>query len=112
MRRPCIAKGGEAMGIFLSKRELAQTEPAEKLDFKSPVPTRMVSNGEFNPLPQTRRQRQFEERLSSFRGQRQQTRDGPPTISPHQLRHGGCLCRAERRVWTDLRCVTRRSGPA
>jgi hypothetical protein len=54
------------MGIFLSKRELAQTEPAEGLDFKSPVPTRMVSNGEFNPLPQTRRQRQFEERLKDL----------------------------------------------
>jgi hypothetical protein len=44
------------MGIFLSTRELAQTEPAERLDFKSPIPTRMVSNGEFNPLPQTKRQ--------------------------------------------------------
>src|ERR1700748_643680 len=54
------------MGIFLSKRELAQTEPAERLDFKSPVPTRIVSNGEFNPLPQTRRQRQFEERLKDL----------------------------------------------
>ena len=54
------------MGIFLSKRELAQTEPAERLDFKSPVPTRMVSNGEFNPLPQTKRQRQFEERLKDL----------------------------------------------
>src|SRR5947208_3544298 len=54
------------MGIFLSKRELAQTEPAERLDFKSPVPTRIVSNGEFNPLPQTQRQRQFEERLKDL----------------------------------------------
>src|SRR5260370_17469999 len=54
------------MGIFLSNRELAQTEPAEGLDFKSPVPTRMVSNGEFNPLPQTHRQRQFEERLKDL----------------------------------------------
>jgi hypothetical protein len=54
------------MGIFLSKRELAKTEPAENLDFKSPVPTRMVSNGEFNPLPQTHRQRQFEERLKDL----------------------------------------------
>jgi hypothetical protein len=43
------------MGIFLSKRELAQTRTADTLDFKSPVPTRMVSNGEFNPLPQTQR---------------------------------------------------------
>src|SRR5438132_6068540 len=51
------------MAIFLSKRELAQTEPAERVAFRSPVPTRMVSNGEFNPLPQTQRQRQFEERL-------------------------------------------------
>jgi predicted TIM-barrel fold metal-dependent hydrolase len=51
------------MAIFLSKRELAETEPAERLAFRSPVPTRIVSNGEFNPLPQTRRQRQFEERL-------------------------------------------------
>src|SRR6266446_4840683 len=54
------------MAIFLSKRELAQTEPAENLDFKSPVPTRIVSNGEFNPLPQTQRQRRFEERLKDL----------------------------------------------
>src|ERR1700730_2733117 len=66
MRRPRIAEGGVAMGIFLSKRELAHTELAEELDFKSPVPTRMVSNGEFNPLPQTQRQRQFEERLKDL----------------------------------------------
>ena len=51
------------MAIFLSKRELAQTEPAERVAFRSPVPTRIVSNGEFNPLPQTQRQKQFEERL-------------------------------------------------
>src|ERR1700730_8279866 len=66
MRRPRIAEGGVAMGIFLSKRELAHTEPAERLDFKSPVPTRMVSNGEFNPLPQTQHQRQFEDRLKDL----------------------------------------------
>ena len=33
------------MAIFLSKRELAQTEPAEKVAFQSPVPTRIISNG-------------------------------------------------------------------
>src|ERR1700756_3036108 len=54
------------MAIFLSKRELARTEPAETIEFRSPVPTRIVSNGEFNPLPQTRRQRQFEERLKDL----------------------------------------------
>ena len=56
------------MGIFLSKRELAKTAPAESLGFRSPVPTRMVSNGEFNPLPQTERQRQFEARLKELAG--------------------------------------------
>jgi uncharacterized protein len=54
------------MAIFLSERELAQTEPAEKVAFRSPVPTRIISNGEFNPLPQTPRQRQFEERLKDL----------------------------------------------
>ena len=51
------------MGIYLSTRELAETEPAETAAFRSPVPTQMVSNGEFNPLPQTARQRQVEERI-------------------------------------------------
>jgi hypothetical protein len=41
------------MGLMLSKSELAQTEPAERAAFRSPVPTQIVSNGEFNPLPQT-----------------------------------------------------------
>jgi predicted TIM-barrel fold metal-dependent hydrolase len=54
------------VGIFLSRRELAETEPAETAAFRSPVPTRMVSNGEFNPLPQTGRQRQFEARLKDL----------------------------------------------
>jgi predicted TIM-barrel fold metal-dependent hydrolase len=54
------------MGIFLSRRELAATEPAETAAFPSPVPTRMISNGEFNPLPQSARQRQFEARLQDL----------------------------------------------
>lgn len=51
------------MAIYLSARELAQTEPAETGAFPSPVPTRMISNGEFNPLPQSAQQRQVEARL-------------------------------------------------
>jgi len=54
------------MAIFLSRRELAATEPAERAAFRSPVPTRMVSNGEFNPLPQTDSQRRFEARLKEL----------------------------------------------
>src|SRR5215468_1959920 len=54
------------MGIYLSKRELEQTEPAEVAAFRSPVPTQMISNGEFNPLPQTRQQRQVEARITEL----------------------------------------------
>jgi predicted TIM-barrel fold metal-dependent hydrolase len=48
---------------YLSKRELEQTEPAELAAYRSPVPTQMISNGEFNPLPQTNQQRQVEARI-------------------------------------------------
>ena len=54
------------MGIYLSKRELDQTEPAEVAAFRSPVPTQMISNGEFNPLPQTQQQRQVEARIKEL----------------------------------------------
>ena len=50
------------MGIYLSDRELAQVQPAETA-FRSPVPTQMISNGEFNPLPQTPQQRRVEARI-------------------------------------------------
>jgi predicted TIM-barrel fold metal-dependent hydrolase len=53
------------MGIFLSKAELSRTEPADVAAFRSPVPTQIVSNGEFNPLPQTDRQREVEARLKA-----------------------------------------------
>jgi predicted TIM-barrel fold metal-dependent hydrolase len=53
------------MGIYLSARELAQLEPAAG-GFRSPVPTQIVSNGEFNPLPQTPQQRQVEARLNAL----------------------------------------------
>ena len=54
------------MAIFLSKRELEQTEPADKAAFRSPVPTQMISNGEFNPIPQTLQQRQVEARIKEL----------------------------------------------
>ncbi|MGQ4807806.1 hypothetical protein NKDENANG_01166 [Candidatus Entotheonellaceae bacterium PAL068K] len=53
------------MGIYLSQRELAQCEPAEQ-GFRSPVPTQIVSNGEFNPLPQTGQQKRVEARLKEL----------------------------------------------
>ena len=48
---------------YLSERELEQIEPAEVAAYRSPVPTQMISNGEFNPLPQTPQQRQVEARI-------------------------------------------------
>ncbi len=54
------------MGSFLSDRELAELAPAERAAFPSPVPTQMISNGEFNPLPQTRAQREVEARIGAI----------------------------------------------
>ncbi|HXZ01795.1 MAG TPA: amidohydrolase family protein [Stellaceae bacterium] len=54
------------MGILLSETELMRTEPAEKAAFRSPVPTQIVSNGEFNPLPQTPQQRRVEDRIKDI----------------------------------------------
>src|SRR5919109_4663359 len=53
------------MGIYLSDRELAQVESAEKA-FRSPVPTQIISNGEFTPLPQTPQQQHVEVRIKEL----------------------------------------------
>ena len=53
------------MGIYLSAEELAQLDPAVT-GFRSPVPTQIVSNGEFNPLPQTPQQQQVEARIKEL----------------------------------------------
>ena len=53
------------MGTFLSDRELEELELAEGA-FASQVPTQMVSNGEFTPLPQTPQQKQVEGRLTEL----------------------------------------------
>jgi uncharacterized protein len=54
------------MALLLSQSELARTEPADRAAFASPVPTQIVSNGEFNPLPQTTQQRRVEERIKEI----------------------------------------------
>src|SRR3984893_8793864 len=55
-----------SMALLLSKSELSRTEPAERAAFNSPVPTQIVSNGEFNPLPQTAQQRRVEARIKEI----------------------------------------------
>jgi uncharacterized protein len=54
------------MAHFLSPRELDRVVPAETASFNSPIPTQIVSNGEFNPPPQTRAQRRVEARIKEL----------------------------------------------
>src|SRR5262252_4112845 len=54
------------MAHYLSDEELTRTAPAEVAAFASPVPTQIVSNGEFNPLPQTREQQRVEARIKEL----------------------------------------------
>ncbi len=42
---------------YLSDDDLKNTRPAEDARLRSPIPTQVVSNGEFTPLPQTAEQR-------------------------------------------------------
>ncbi len=53
------------MSRFLSDREVSTLAPAEQV-FRAPVPTQMVSNGEFNPLPQSPAQRRLESRINEL----------------------------------------------
>src|SRR5919109_187348 len=57
---------GATMPHYLSAHELGQTAPAELDPVESPIPTRVVSNGEYNPLPQTREQRRVEARITQL----------------------------------------------
>ncbi len=54
------------MSILLSPGELQRTAPAERAAYPSPVPTRMISNGEFTPAPQTERQKRVEARIKEL----------------------------------------------
>jgi predicted TIM-barrel fold metal-dependent hydrolase len=52
---------------WFSKAQLAQVAPADAVDnFRTPVPTRMVSNGEYMPYPQTEKQKRVEARLKDL----------------------------------------------
>jgi hypothetical protein len=57
---------GGVRWVYLSKREIEQTEPAKVAAFRSPVPTQMISNGEFSPLAQTPQQRRVEARIKEL----------------------------------------------
>src|SRR6266705_429515 len=53
---------------WLSDEQLERCAPAETEPFQGPVPTRMISNGEYMPFPQTTKQRQVEFRVKELAG--------------------------------------------
>ena len=48
------------IGVHMSDDEMKMVDAADEVAFHSPVPTQMVSNGEYNPIPQTEKQAQVE----------------------------------------------------
>ena len=60
------APGSREDDAWLSDEQLAKCAPAETVDFQSPVPTRMVSNGEYMPIPQTEKQKRVEARIKEL----------------------------------------------
>ena len=52
---------------LLTEEQIAQCARADEAEtFRSPIPTRMVSNGEYMPVPQTKKQKQMEERIKEL----------------------------------------------
>src|SRR5258708_34691811 len=90
------APGSREEEAWLSDDQLARCAPAETEDFQSPVPTRMVSNGEYMPHPQPEKQKNVELRIKELadmaskklRITRRQVRAGsgrpPPAVLPLQ----------------------------
>src|SRR5262245_40976328 len=52
---------------WFEEDQLAQLTPAEEADdLRAPVPTQMVSNGEYMPFPQTEKQKEVEFRIKGL----------------------------------------------
>jgi len=58
--------GSREEDAWLSDEQLERCAPAETEPFQGPVPTRMISNGEYMPHPQTEKQRHVEERVKEL----------------------------------------------
>src|SRR5260370_31269545 len=65
--------GRTTMGSWLSEREQRLVAGAEEASAATPIPTQIVSNGEYLPPPQSATQKRVEERineLADFNGRR------------------------------------------
>ncbi len=52
---------------WFSEEQLTKVTPADAVDlFPSPIPTQMVSNGEYMPFPQTEKQQRVEARIKEL----------------------------------------------
>jgi predicted TIM-barrel fold metal-dependent hydrolase len=54
------------VAYFLSDKERAELGSAQSEAFRAPVPTRMISNGEFTPQPQSPAQKKVEARIKEL----------------------------------------------
>src|SRR2546428_10507208 len=64
---PERAPGSREEDAWLSDEQLTKCTPADEAEgFDSPIPTQMVSNGEYMPYPQTDKQRQGEARIKEL----------------------------------------------
>ncbi|HET9973454.1 MAG TPA: hypothetical protein VFQ68_34840, partial [Streptosporangiaceae bacterium] len=54
---------------WLSDEQMRHVVPAENAPFQSPVPTRMVGNGEYMPAGQTEDQKHVEYRIKELAGE-------------------------------------------
>src|SRR5215469_16263674 len=66
MADPKRYPGSREEDAWLSDEQLSQVAPAETEPFQSPVPTRMISNGEYLPYPQTKQQQHVEYRIKEL----------------------------------------------
>ena len=58
--------GSREEDAWLSDEQLERCGPAEEEPFQGPVPTRMISNGEYMPLAQTTKQKHVEARVKEL----------------------------------------------
>ena len=66
--RNAFEANGDDHGM-LDAEQVAQCERADVAEpLRSPIPTRMISNGEYMPVPQTEQQRRVEARLEELAG--------------------------------------------
>ncbi len=98
---------------YLSDDDLRSLSPAETATLATPIPTQMISNGEFTPLPQTPRAaaRRARDRAAG-RGAGAPPRHESPPVPGVERRHVGRLRGHEHRVRTLVQRQPRRSRHA